>query len=222
MNELLVNGRHYGMIYPQPSRRLRRFASCSLAVTLGAMRMILYSCSHCHEKLEVSDRMAGRVTSCPNCGQDVTVPESGAGRRDRSKPWEPRSRRKKYSDELSVADLRQIATYQRGILLCLVLYAGLVMAQFGVPPDARMFLLIPAVPVAIAAAVFVFLLSMKVYNSAGIALAILTFVPCLGLIILLVVNQKATGVLQAHGYQVGLLGANPSQFDHHRKDDRDE
>ncbi|MFO0825520.1 MAG: hypothetical protein U0792_20770 [Gemmataceae bacterium] len=204
--------------------------------------MIVYSCPHCNEELEVSDRMAGRTTRCPSCGEDVTVPEAQAERRDRSRPWErgksrelreprepeetreDRSGRSRSGDELSAADLRQVATYQRGVLLCILLYGGLVLAQFGLPPDLRMVLLIPAVPVAIAAAVFVFLMSMKVYNSAGIALAILTFVPCLGLLILLVVNQKATSVLQEHGYQVGLLGASLSQFDkrRRRRDDRDD
>jgi hypothetical protein len=52
-------------------------------------------------------------------------------------------------------------------------------------------------------------------------LGILTLVPLLGLIILLIVNQRATGVLQAKGYRVGLLGASLSQFDD-RDDDDDE
>jgi DNA-directed RNA polymerase subunit RPC12/RpoP len=205
------------------------------------MRMIVYSCPQCNEELEVSDRMAGRTTRCPSCGEDVTVPEAQGERRERSKPWErgkspefreprepeehreARSGRRRSGDELSVADLRQVATYQRGVLLCILLYGGLVLAQFGLPPDLRIFLLIPAAPVGIAAAVFVFLMSMKVYKSAGIALAILTFVPCLGLLILLVVNQKATSVLQEHGYQVGFLGASLSQFDkRRRRDDRDD
>ncbi len=37
--------------------------------------------------------------------------------------------------------------------------------------------------------------------------ALLSFFPCLGLVVLLVLNARATEKLQAGGYQVGLLGA---------------
>jgi hypothetical protein len=54
---------------------------------------------------------------------------------------------------------------------------------------------------------------MKVYNTAlGVLLGLLTFVPCINLIVLLVVNSKATSVLQLNGYKVGLLGADLSAF----------
>jgi hypothetical protein len=37
-------------------------------------------------------------------------------------------------------------------------------------------------------------------------------VPCISLITLLVVNQKATTYLQQHGVKVGLLGASPNSI----------
>ena len=61
-------------------------------------------------------------------------------------------------------------------------------------------------------AVFVFLLSIKIYGTGlGIVLGILSLVPLVGLVVLLIVNGKATGVLKQNGIKVGLLGANLSQ-----------
>ena len=57
------------------------------------------------------------------------------------------------------------------------------------------------------------LLAIKVYNIAlGIVLGLLSVLPCIGLIVLLVVNGKATRILQSNGYRVGLLGADLSEF----------
>jgi hypothetical protein len=59
----------------------------------------------------------------------------------------------------------------------------------------------------------VFLLAIKVYSTGvGVLLGILTLVPCIGLIVLLIVNGKATGILKQNGIKVGLLGANLSQI----------
>ena len=61
--------------------------------------------------------------------------------------------------------------------------------------------------------VLVFLLATKVYGTAlGVLLGILTLVPCVGLIVLLIVNGKATSVLRQNGHRVGLLGADLSKL----------
>jgi uncharacterized membrane protein (DUF373 family) len=54
-----------------------------------------------------------------------------------------------------------------------------------------------------------------VYNSVilGIVLGIFLLVPCLNFLILLVIYQRATMYLKEHGFKVGLLGADMSQFD---------
>ena len=58
------------------------------------------------------------------------------------------------------------------------------------------------------ASVFVFLLATKVYSTGvGIAMGILTLIPCLGFIALLIINAKATSTLNLNGVRVGLLGA---------------
>jgi hypothetical protein len=67
--------------------------------------------------------------------------------------------------------------------------------------------------VSVTAAVFVFMLALSLYSTgAGIVLGILTLIPVVGLIVLLVINGKATNVLRRHGIRVGLMGADPGQI----------
>jgi hypothetical protein len=111
------------------------------------------------------------------------------------------------------ADLRTIAVRQRGIMFCILGYLVLVAAQFAVPEELRIIPALLAVAVSVAAAVFVFMLALSVYNTAaGIVLGILTLVPLIGLIILLIINARATRILRQHGIRVGLMGANPRQI----------
>jgi hypothetical protein len=114
---------------------------------------------------------------------------------------------------LSQQDLYTVAIYQKVILLCILCYLVAAAVQFAVPEELRLFPLLGMIGVIVAATVFVFMLAIKLYETGvGIVLGILTLVPLVGLIILLVVNGKATSTLQQHGYHVGLLGANLSQF----------
>jgi hypothetical protein len=67
--------------------------------------------------------------------------------------------------------------------------------------------------VGLIAAIFTILLAMKTHGTGlGIILGVLCLVPILGLLILLLVNQKATTVLQLNGIKVGLLGADLSSL----------
>lgn len=110
-------------------------------------------------------------------------------------------------------DLRAVAKYQKGIIVCILVYLILVIVQFALPPDLRPILGLLLIPLGIIGTVFVFLLSTKVYGTPlGIVFGLLTLVPCVGLIMLLVVNGKATSVLKQNGIQVSLLGANMSQL----------
>ena len=105
-------------------------------------------------------------------------------------------------------DVRSVAVYQKGILVCILLYLCAALGQIFVPEQLRLFLGLGALLVILAGTVFTFLLSMKVYGiGLGIVLGILTLIPCVGLIVLLIVNGKATNVLRQNGYTVGLLGA---------------
>lgn len=110
-------------------------------------------------------------------------------------------------------DLRKVATYQKGILVCILLYFGAVVSQFLFPPELVIVPALMIIGVALASMVFIFLLAMKVYSTGfGIALGIGALIPLIGLFILLMVNGKATRILKENGIHVGLLGANLSQI----------
>ena len=107
-----------------------------------------------------------------------------------------------------IEDVRSVAVYQKGILTCILLYLCAVLGQFLVPEQLRIVLGLGVLLIGLAGTVFTFLLSMKVYGvGLGIVLGILTLIPCVGLVVLLIVNGKATDVLRKNGYRVGLLGA---------------
>ena len=109
--------------------------------------------------------------------------------------------------------LREVARRQRMIMLCILAYIILVVCQFVVPGPVRLILALLAFGVSVTAAVFVFLLAIKLYGTgAGIVLGILTLIPLIGLIVLLIVNGKATKILREHNISVGLLGADPSRI----------
>lgn len=108
-------------------------------------------------------------------------------------------------------DLRSVAMYQKGILVCILLYLIAVVCQFAVPQEVRLLLGLGVLAVGLTGTVFVFLLAMKVYGvGIGVLLGLLTFIPCIGLIVLLTVNGKATAILRQNGIKVGLMGANIS------------
>ena len=112
-----------------------------------------------------------------------------------------------------VEDLKKVAVYQKGILVCILINLIVIFGRFFVPQSFQLMMSLLYIPAGLAGTVFIFLLAMKVYNTGlGVLFGLLTFVPCLGLIILLVVNNKATTVLQQNGHKVGLLGADLSGF----------
>ena len=106
-------------------------------------------------------------------------------------------------------DLRAVAKYQKGILICILIYLAAVVGQFALPIEVRLFLALGVIVVAITGAVFVFLLAIKVYGPGlGTLLGILSLVPFFGLFVLLIVNGKATKILRQNGVKVGFIGAN--------------
>jgi len=62
-------------------------------------------------------------------------------------------------------------------------------------------------------AIAVFRLAKELIGT-GIAILciVLTIIPCIGLITLLVLNQKATSYLQQHGIKVGFMGVDPKRI----------
>jgi hypothetical protein len=110
-------------------------------------------------------------------------------------------------------DVISIARYQKGLISCILVYLLLIGAQFFVPIEARLIWAVFVILVGITGAVFVFLLAMKTHGIAlGAILGIGTIIPCVGLIVLLIVNGRATSVLRNNGIDVGLFGADLSSF----------
>lgn len=154
---------------------------------------------------------------CPMCGEMIVA--SAAKCRFCGEVFD--STLKKVRKGGKKGKLKSIASAQRNLLICIFLqivtYIGLiVMGQIGQGSDDSRpvigLVALIALAVLLAAGVggliYTFLLASKLYNTGlGILLAILTLVPCLGLLILVMVNQKATAMLQENGYEVGLLGA---------------
>jgi hypothetical protein len=122
--------------------------------------------------------------------------------------------------QLTRQDLHDVAIYQKviiwSILAEFIVIIGqivVIIGQFVISPEAQILLGLVHFAIGVLATVFVFMLALKVYSVAmGIVLGILTLIPCIGLITLLIINQKATGLLNKYGYRVGLMGANLSQF----------
>ena len=137
---------------------------------------------------------------------------------ERDEPDSRRRRRPRYDDNsrdnLDSEDLRAIATYQKTLLICILLQIGLGVAYALVDEKLRLFIGIGTVIVGVVGAVFIFQLAMRVYSTTGgVILGILTLVPLVGLIVLLIVNQKATAILTSNGIKVGLLGARSSDIE---------
>jgi len=144
---------------------------------------------------------------------DDERPRRRRRRDDEDEDFDGYDRERRGKRRLSRELLRAIAANQKVIIFCILIYLCLIPVQFVVPENLRIFIALAYLPVAITATVFVFLLATKVYSTGtGVLLAILTFIPCIGLIMLLIINGKATGILQAHGIHVGLLGARSSDI----------
>jgi hypothetical protein len=110
-------------------------------------------------------------------------------------------------------DLRQVAVAQKGILICILIYFFCGIGQFLIPPQMMILLGVIIIGCILVAFVFVILLAMRVYSTGmGIVFGVLTLVPCVGLIVLLIINSKATNILRSNGISVGLLGANMAQL----------
>lgn len=123
-------------------------------------------------------------------------------------------------ESLGVDHIRRVAIYQKGVLIAV----GVYLAQLAFravcwgadwePP----FMVLGAVELItlvayIGGVVAIGLLAARLYNAfAGVVLALLTFVPCLNLLIILIINHKANDLLDSNGITVGFFGARMSDF----------
>jgi len=119
-------------------------------------------------------------------------------------------------------DLLQIARSQRAIisliLVNLLVAVGLVWSVIALGPGSRsagamesagrwIVLVLNLIGV-----VFIYRLAKALRQTAWVY-AVAAFVPCVGLITLLLINQFATGALRRHGVRVGLMGALKSDLE---------
>lgn len=177
--------------------------------------MITFLCQECDEEMEIADRMAGRGTRCVGCGARIIVPDRISRRQDRSQPSGTRG-----SSRRRAADLWNVALYQRLALLCLLANTLAWIVCFVTPAGFQLAPLLLILLSGTATTVFIFLLSLQVYAAGvGVTLGVFSLVPIVGLIIVLAVNQKAIAVLQKHGYRVGFLGVDMSQFAEQNEDE---
>ncbi|MFO7905649.1 MAG: hypothetical protein ACQESR_08900 [Planctomycetota bacterium] len=110
--------------------------------------------------------------------------------------------------------LRRVAKYQRLVIFALLanILANIVsFATLGQDLPIRLTAMVLSLSIAVFAMVSIFLLAKEVINTGvGVLCGILMLVPFISLIVLLVVNQKATSFLQKKGVRVGFLGTNPN------------
>jgi hypothetical protein len=110
-------------------------------------------------------------------------------------------------------DLRTVALAQKAIIVCILLNISAVLCIFLLPREWLALVVAGVLVLIVAQMVSVVTLAIKVYNvGTGIIYGIGTMVPYIGLILLLVINNKATKVLRENGHHVGFFGADLSEF----------
>ena len=110
---------------------------------------------------------------------------------------------------VSSEQLKKIATYQRGVIYCLLLQIFFMFVFFGIRSveHAILIQLLFSIMLAVVTVTCACLLGVQVYGTGlGIAMGLATMVPCFGIFILLVLNVTATNVLNKNGIHVGFLG----------------
>lgn len=118
--------------------------------------------------------------------------------------WEPSS------GSTDREHLRKVARAQKQVLLAVLAYLAVIGVNIFLQsiPELRMALTIAAVCVFLFGAVSVYRMA-ALFRGKGVAVIYVLgmLVPCLGMLLLLSISQKATTLLQENGIKVGLLGA---------------
>lgn len=114
-------------------------------------------------------------------------------------------------------DLRSIAMYQRLIIFCILgnfgCIASLIATNMLRNPAIGMFIGMTLLLMALVSLICVILLASKIYGVViGIILGLFMWVPLLSLLILVMINGRATSILTKNGVHVGFLGADYSKL----------
>jgi hypothetical protein len=112
--------------------------------------------------------------------------------------------------------LRRVARYQQWVIYAILANIGINIASMAVrgqDPLLQLGIVAVALVILILVIAAIGLLANELMGiGMAIVCGVLMILPCISLITLLVVNQKATAYLQQHGIQVGLMGANPNNI----------
>ncbi|HLO98319.1 MAG TPA: hypothetical protein VK171_06970 [Fimbriimonas sp.] len=115
----------------------------------------------------------------------------------------------------SIQNLRDIAKYQRQVVLCVLGQIGVAVLN-GASRVSDDFILAGVV---VLLGIFILVCTIgavwrlsKALSYSSLINAVLMFIPCVSLIVLLVLNSKASARLKAAGYKVGFFGADPKQI----------
>jgi hypothetical protein len=134
-----------------------------------------------------------------------------------SNPYEsPRESGSPFSADPDREKLRRIARYQRWVLYALLAniilnISAVALRQQG--PAVNLLIGLAVLAVVLVAIVAVFLLAKELFHVAiAVLCAMLMIVPCISLLTLAIVNQKATTYLQVRGIRVGFMGVDPSRI----------
>jgi hypothetical protein len=199
---------------------------------------ILVVCPGCGRRFDTSESAIGQRLECPDCGLTVALPDGSIsqGRREGESaagfspfgsedvdPYADRSAGVGVEENQKTgiaypehrrAELRSVAVDQRAILIAMLIQIICNIVAFNASLSVARVLLITSLLVGLASLFFILRLATKLYNVfVGFFLGILCVVPCLGLLMLFVINGRATRLLQQNGIRVGLIGANLSQFE---------
>ena len=113
--------------------------------------------------------------------------------------------------------MRRVAKYQRWVLFALLanfivialVLTGVVGEEHPLASSLNMFSFL----ISLFSLISIFMLARDLLNMGlAIVCVILYFIPFAALIVLLIINQRATKYLQRRGVKVGLLGADPNSI----------
>ena len=109
--------------------------------------------------------------------------------------------------------LRSVATGQKRVIVALAAQLLSSVALVALASRLPMAAGVIALVVGLTVAYLAIALSIKVYGPVrGSLMGIFTLVPWFGLFFLVIINSRATGILNLHGIQVGFLGADTSRI----------
>src|SRR5262249_42066811 len=114
------------------------------------------------------------------------------------------------SDKLgpsALAEVRQIALLQKGVITMIACHLILIVAMQFVPPETRPILSWLYLLIAVGGVICTWLLAITLYGVLlGVLIALSTGIPCIGLVMLVVINGRATLELKEYGVPVHLFG----------------